>query len=276
VIATNPLFPRAAINHRLAWAGLSPENYPFDLVAEVESFHFAKPHSAFQAECLGRLGWPDGPVVMVGDDLTNDIRPARRLGLPAYWIAPEGAALPENLDSPFACGAITGLLPWLDSLPEEAFRPNFSAPQAVFAVLQSTPALLDHLVRDQGFLLEQPVNPGEWSPTEIFCHLRDVEAEVNLPRLQKVLQETNPFIPGMDTDPWAEEREYFCQDGIQALQQFTAARGKLLALLENLVPEDWERPARHAILGPTELKEMAGIIASHDRLHIRQAFSATK
>jgi hypothetical protein len=213
---------------------------------------------------------------MVGDDLTNDIRPARQLGLPAYWIGPEGAALTDGPDSPSASGPIDGLLAWLDSLTEEALRPDFSTPQAVLAVLQSTPALLDHLVREQVVSLANPVNAGEWSPTEIFCHLRDVEVEVNLPRLQKVLQERNPFIPGMDTDPWAEEREYFCQDGIQALQRFTAARGKLLALLENLAPEDWDRPARHAILGPTKLKEMAGIIASHDRLHIQQAFSGTK
>jgi FMN phosphatase YigB (HAD superfamily) len=148
VIATNPLFPQAAIYHRLAWAGLPPEKYPFDLIAKVESFHFAKPHPAFQAECLGQLGWPDGPAVMVGDHLSNDIQPARRLGLPAYWIGPEGGALSHGPDSPSASGPITGLLPWLDSQPEEALLPDFSAPQAMLAILQATPALLDGLLRD--------------------------------------------------------------------------------------------------------------------------------
>jgi hypothetical protein len=31
--------------------------------------------------------------------------------------------------------------------------------------------------------------------------------------------------------------------------------------------------ARHAILGPTQLREIVGITASHDRLHIQQAYS---
>jgi hypothetical protein len=111
---------------------------------------------------------------------------------------------------------------------------------------------------------------GEWNLIEILCHLRDVEGEVNLLRLKKVLQESNPFLPGMDTDPWAEERLYFCQNGPDALHDFTDFRNQLLALLEGLQPEDWALPARHAIFGPTHLKELVSIIAGHDRLHLRQ------
>jgi FMN phosphatase YigB (HAD superfamily) len=32
VIATNPLFPLKAIQHRLRWAGLAPEDYPYTLI----------------------------------------------------------------------------------------------------------------------------------------------------------------------------------------------------------------------------------------------------
>ncbi len=31
-IATNPLFPRAAIMNRLRWAGLEPDDYPFEVI----------------------------------------------------------------------------------------------------------------------------------------------------------------------------------------------------------------------------------------------------
>jgi hypothetical protein len=41
-------------------------------------------------------------------------------------------------------------------------------------------------------------------------------------------------------------------------------------MLEAAAPGDWGRTARHAILGPTTLKELVRIIAEHDRLHIRQ------
>jgi hypothetical protein len=100
--------------------------------------------------------------------------------------------------------------------------------------------------------------------------LRDVDQEVNLARIRRVLQENDPFLSGKDTDPWADERMYFCQDGPQALHEFTTARMKLLDLLEAATPEDWERTARHAILGPTTLRELVRIVAEHDRLHVRQ------
>ena len=271
VVATNPLLPRAAVLHRLEWAGLPVEKYPFELITAVEQFHFSKPNPTYLAEILGYIGWPEGPVVMVGDDPRRDIQPARRMGLPAYWLS-QGQVWPDEiLEIPTAGGPLEGLLPWLDSQAEEALQPNLSLPGAILAVLRSTPAVLDGGLRSlPGEAWTQNPGPGEWSVTEVLCHLRDVEAEVNLPRFQKVLQEANPFLPGMDTDPWAEQRLYFCQDGPDALQRFTGARLKLLDMLENLPPESWERKARHAILGPTSLRELAGIIASHDRLHIQQ------
>jgi len=48
------------------------------------------------------------------------------------------------------------------------------------------------------------------------------------------------------------------------------ARLELLKLLEPARPQDWERRARHAIFGPTDLAELTRIIAGHDRLHVRQ------
>jgi len=61
VIATNPLFPLKAVEHRLRWAGLAPEDYQFSLITAFEDFHFAKENIAYFPEIFGRLGWPDGP-----------------------------------------------------------------------------------------------------------------------------------------------------------------------------------------------------------------------
>ena len=87
-IATDPLFPRKATFHRLRWAGFDPEQ--FELVSSFEDFHFTKTHSAYYAELLGRLGWPEGPVLMVGNDVERDLRPAHRLGDRAA-LQPRGA-----------------------------------------------------------------------------------------------------------------------------------------------------------------------------------------
>ncbi len=270
-IATNPIFPRTAILQRLQWACLPVEKYPFVLVPDYETFHFAKPNPAFFAELLARLSWPDGPVVMVGNDLAMDIIPARQAGLAAYWITPEETTRPGGAHAPNASGSISGLLPWLDTQSMDDLQPKYNSPEAYLAILQATPAALSRLEN------EIPVQdwnrrpkPDEWSLTEIFCHLRDVDSEVNLPRLQKIVEETNPFLPGMDTDPWAEQRHYISQDCSGALDTFIETRKRVLSLLGHLKSEDWSLPARHAIFGPTQLRELVSIMAGHDRLHIQQ------
>jgi hypothetical protein len=80
----------------------------------------------------------------------------------------------------------------------------------------------------------------------------------------------NPFIAGIDTDAWAEQRKYREQGGEKALTEFIQARLELLDLVQQLTPEMWEQKVRHAIFGPTTIQELLGIIATHDRIHIRQ------
>ena len=275
VIATNPLFPLTANLQRLEWAGLPADQYPFTLVTSFEKSHFAKPQPAFYAEILARLGWPEGPVVMVGNDLHRDIAASRKLGLAAFWLTEPGTTPPDGPEAPTAGGSLSDLIPWLENTPASVLQPDYSLVPAMLAVLRSTPAVLDRLSRDlpSEAWTKRP-GPEEWSPTEILCHLRDVEKEVNLPRVQILLEQNNPFLAGKDTDPWAEQRLYIRQDGMQALHKFTAARLELLDLLEAVQPADWNRPARHAIFGPTRLAEVVGINAGHDRLHVRQVESA--
>jgi HAD superfamily hydrolase (TIGR01549 family) len=269
-VATNPLFPRRAVEHRLAWAGLPVEQYPFELISSYETFHFGKPSPAYYAELLGRLNWPEGGILMVGDDWKRDIQGASQLGLATYWLS-NGVATAEGGQAPSGRGELGQVLDWIDSLPDAALEPEYNFPSAMLATLRATPAVLDTLC---GELAEETwgasPHPDEWCPTEILCHLRDVDREVNLARIPRVLHENDPFISGKDTDPWADERKYICQDGPQALHEFSVARMKLLDLLEAAAPEDWERTARHAILGPTTLQELVRIIAEHDRLHVRQ------
>jgi FMN phosphatase YigB (HAD superfamily) len=275
VLATNPLFPLTAIQQRLHWAGLPLEEFAFRLVPSYETFHFAKPNPAYFAEILARLGWPECPVVMVGDNPYNDIDPARRLGIPAYWVTDGSAEFPAGTLAPNSQGAIDGVLPWIDDTPPGELQPDYHRPEALLAILRSTPASLASLAADiPESLWSQNPGEGEWSITEILCHLRDVEGEVNIPRVEKLLQDANPFIPGMDTDPWAEERMYFCQNGPDALHDFMNYRIRLLEILEGLQPEEWERKARHAIFGPTHLREIISILTGHDRLHIRQVYES--
>jgi FMN phosphatase YigB (HAD superfamily) len=274
-IATNPLFPRTAILQRLSWAGLPADQVPFTMIPSYETFHFAKPNPAYFAEFLGQLGWPRIPVVMVGNDVESDIGAARQLGLPVFWMTNDGASTWNGQGSIPPHGKLTDLIPWMDASSTEPLPTNFTTPNALLAVLRSTPAALATLCHQRSTNLERRPAPDEWSPSEVLCHLRDVDSEVNLRRMQKIINERNPFLPGQDTDPWAEIRHYCQQDGLQALYDFTQARLELLGLLENLPPEGWERRARHAIFGPSNLRELVNIIAGHDILHVQQVFRAS-
>jgi FMN phosphatase YigB (HAD superfamily) len=269
-IATNPLFPLAAILHRLDWAGISARQYDYSIVPSYESFHFAKPNPAYFAELLARFGWPKGALVMVGNDADHDIRAAQAMGIPTFWIS-NGSDYPEDFPPPNGTGALQDLLPWLDSLTEEELLPDYTTPSAITSIMNGIPAALNTLT--QNLSVEKwnsRVEENSWSLTEIACHLRDVEREINLPRIKSITIQDAPFIPGIDSDAWAIERDYQSQDGHAAIHDFVETRKQTLSIMNNLSPEDWNRPAQHAIFGPTDLREITSFVAGHDRLHIRQ------
>lgn len=269
-IATNPLFPRTAILQCLSWAGLPLDQYPSLFVPDFESFHFAKPRPHYYAELLARLGWLEDTILMVGDDVENDILPASQLGLPVFWVPNQHSEWIGSGEPP-PQGNLGDVLSWIDETPVEQLMPNYASHLSMQTILRSTPAFLHYacLAKSAAELASRPAI-NEWSIGEVVCHMRDVEKEVFLPRLKKVIGENNPFLSGQDTDSWAESRAYIHQDACQALDEFTNARLEQLTLLSNLSMHDWERKARHAIFGPTRLDELVNITAGHDRLHIQQ------
>lgn len=96
VIATNPLFPRRAIEHRLAWAGVPVERHNFALVTSYDNMHAAKPQPAYYREILEQVGARPETALMVGDNWENDVLPAIHLGLRVFWIAPPDAVWPTE------------------------------------------------------------------------------------------------------------------------------------------------------------------------------------
>jgi len=272
-IATNPLFPLTAITQRLDWAELPPENYAFALVPSFESFHFAKPNPAYYAEFLAKLGWPRGPIVMIGNDPVHDIQGSSGLGLASFWITNQSKNAGDVVSERHGAGTLADVIPWLDSVSKKSLHPQLSSPSALIAMMRGVAAAFDSLLRENSSekWLRRPQDEG-WSLTEIICHLRDVEREINTPRLDQMLQKENSIIMGIDSDPWAKQRNYQQQDGVQALRDFLAARIKTLDILDTLSTDDWQRQAQHTFLGPTKLQEVISIITQHDRLHLRQIF----
>jgi FMN phosphatase YigB (HAD superfamily) len=56
VVATNPMFPRRAIEHRMQWAGVF--DLPFKLITTYENSHFCKPNPLYYQEILEKLDCP--------------------------------------------------------------------------------------------------------------------------------------------------------------------------------------------------------------------------
>lgn len=272
VIATNALFPSSAILQRLDWAGVSAAAFPYALVTSLEFMHFAKPHPEYFAEILARVDSRPEETLMIGNDWSQDIAPAASLGLHTFWINTSSATSSDNYVQPVGAGSLADFLKWA-STPDnlESLTPLPATPTGVRAQQAAALSTLLGLTsgRSTAEWSWQP-RDSEWSLTEIACHLRDTEIEIHLPRLQIILNESNPFISAIEADPWAVERNYQAQSGTQAMAAFSEARLIKLAMLDKLALDDWQRPARHAIFGPTTLQELVMFTVEHDRLHLRQ------
>lgn len=264
VIATNPLFPRTAIAQRMSWTDIEADDPSIHLVTSYEHFHFAKPQPAYYAEILGWLGIAASECVMIGDDPNNDLAPAQAIGIPSFRVN-------HTLEKTKGGAGLEEALQWIGERQEansDEFRDDETSVLArlrgdLAALLQRVSQLSEELWRAQ---------PGKraWSALEILCHLRDTEREVNYPRIHTILTEATPFLSAANPDEWAAERHYQQQDPAQALAEFSQARQQTIARLANLSPEQWRGPARHALLGPTNLIEVMAVAADHDLLHLKQ------
>ncbi len=83
VIATNPLFPKFAIDQRIQWADLVHED--FSHITYFENCHYCKPNVEYYSEILETIGKNPQECLMVGNDAEEDLA-ASTLGITTYLI----------------------------------------------------------------------------------------------------------------------------------------------------------------------------------------------
>ncbi|WP_294095764.1 HAD family hydrolase [Proteiniclasticum sp.] len=83
VIATNPLFPKFAIDQRIQWADLVHED--FSHITYFEDCHYCKPNVEYYSEILETIGKNPQECLMVGNDAEEDLA-ASTLGITTYLI----------------------------------------------------------------------------------------------------------------------------------------------------------------------------------------------
>jgi FMN phosphatase YigB (HAD superfamily) len=88
-VATQPIFPGAAIRHRLAWAGLA--DVEFDAITTYETMFACKPDAAYFEQTAAMIGCAPAECLMVGDDRDMDM-PAGALGMRTFYVGSDPEA----------------------------------------------------------------------------------------------------------------------------------------------------------------------------------------
>lgn len=106
-LATNPIFPRAAIAERARWAELDLGR--FDLVTSYESMEACKPLANYYRQIAAELGVSPTHCLMVGDDPVLDLA-AADVGMRTFFV---GSASPVVADWIGTLEDLADLLPRL-------------------------------------------------------------------------------------------------------------------------------------------------------------------
>lgn len=88
-IATNPIFPRVAVEHRLAWAGL--DDLDLEIITSYENMTSCKPAPDYYRQTAEMVGVEPMECLMVGDDRFLDM-PAADTGMRTFYVGPDPAA----------------------------------------------------------------------------------------------------------------------------------------------------------------------------------------
>ncbi|ABR47425.1 Haloacid dehalogenase domain protein hydrolase [Alkaliphilus metalliredigens QYMF] len=96
VVATNPMFPRQAIEHRIQWAGLNRDDFVF--ITSFEEMHYCKPQIQFYEEILVNINEAPSNCMMIGNDLEEDMI-AKQLGMTTYLIEEHLIQRSTNLEN---------------------------------------------------------------------------------------------------------------------------------------------------------------------------------
>jgi FMN phosphatase YigB (HAD superfamily) len=95
-IATNPIFPRVAVDARLSWAGL--EDVPVHAVTTYETMEACKPLPAYFEQTASMIGCAPSECLMVGDDRSLDL-PASAVGMRTFYVGSDAKAAADHRGS---------------------------------------------------------------------------------------------------------------------------------------------------------------------------------
>ena len=113
LLATNPLFPAAATESRMRWAGLSPDDFIF--YTTYENSRYCKPNLEYYKWLLAKADISANECLMVGNDVGDDMV-AEKLGMKVFLLTDCLINKTENNVTDFKHGNFAELVKYIEEL----------------------------------------------------------------------------------------------------------------------------------------------------------------
>jgi len=118
ILATAPVFPRAAVESRLQWVSLEASD--FDYITSYENCHYCKPNVAYYQEILDQAGAAAEECLMIGNNARDDMA-AGKLGMETFLLTDYLEKTDSDRVSEFRNGKQEELKAFLKALPVLAY-----------------------------------------------------------------------------------------------------------------------------------------------------------
>ena len=146
-------------------------------------------------------------------------------------------------------------------------------PGDILALLRDNPARIAAMTANLSpEQLRSSPEPDVWSVTDILAHLRAC-ADVWGDCMSTMLAEDHPTIRAINPRGWIERTDYRELAFPPSFAAFTAQRASLLAIMDALTPEQWERSATITGAGAPLTRTVhfyAQWLARHERSHLKE------
>ena len=121
--------------------------------------------------------------------------------------------------------------------------------------------------------LDAPPEPGEWSTNVLLAHLRACQ-DVLGRNITRIVREERPAWRRMSPREWQRKSGYEDWEFRPALEAFATGRVALLAVLDPMQPDDWERVAVVTVPPNRTVEQTARFfgdwLAGHEQVHLEQ------
>jgi hypothetical protein len=143
--------------------------------------------------------------------------------------------------------------------------------EPLLLTLESTPMLLARAARriPRAKAGKCPRHGG-FSLVEHVWHLADLEREGYGARIQRLLTESEPFLPNFEGNRIARERGYARRELTEGLAAFAEARRANLRMLRGISGATWDRAGSQESVGRVTLADLPRMMRDHDGEHTRE------